>query len=169
MRGEMMVRRASNWWNCVSCGAETDDGVICYRCAEKERNKQRAESGSLTQKQLSYIEYLISSLDSQTTAEIIFGAVPDYGGELESLTSNQAGDLIPALKAYTEDNPPKCKNCNNAPVEKFGYCQLCYDKIFYNGAAYTQCAAKKSNGEQCGHKGHFENGYCHIHQGWTTK
>jgi hypothetical protein len=97
-----MPRRASNFWNCIICDRETE-GIICYKCAERERERQRNEPGSLTYKQLSYIEYLVSDLDTKTTGEVLLEICPDYAGELETLSANQAGGVIAKLLPLQKD------------------------------------------------------------------
>lgn len=96
-----MSRKASDWWFCIFCNQETD-GLICYQCAENERNRQRGEPGSVTQKQTWYIERLVRNLDSQTTMSIIISVVPDYEGDFDSLSSFQAGSLIAKLLVLSE-------------------------------------------------------------------
>jgi hypothetical protein len=45
----------------------------------------------------------MTKLDSQTTSQVLYAAVPDYDGELENLNANQAGALIAKLLVAVED------------------------------------------------------------------
>lgn len=100
---KIMTRQNSKEWICILCGDEVFDGVVCYECTRKEQDRQRSEPGSLSRKQLSYIEHLMSKIDSQVTSQILYVAVPDFDGELENLNANQAGALIAKLLVATED------------------------------------------------------------------
>jgi hypothetical protein len=92
-----MTRMSSQHWKCVICGGKAVGEVVCMTCSFREKEKQRAQPGTISRKQLGYIEHLLTKLDTQTTSRIIYGEIPDYSGELENLSTYQAGELIPKL------------------------------------------------------------------------
>jgi hypothetical protein len=71
--------------------------VVCYPCSEMEKNRQRHDKGSVTQKQVWYIERLIKDMDTKTTGEIIYSVIPDYSGDLNELSTQQGKNLIAKL------------------------------------------------------------------------
>ena len=85
---------------CIVCGNETEpiNQVICIDCESKEKIKQRQLPGTITTKQVSYIEHLMEGMSTQESSEILWSALPEYDGDLENLSTNEAGIIIKTLK-----------------------------------------------------------------------
>jgi len=98
-----MARISADRWRCVVCNKHDSFGLICYDCSNAEREKQRAERGSVTVKQVSYIEYLMTKTDSKTSSSILFDVIPDYDYDLENISMNQGGNIIAKLLEITEE------------------------------------------------------------------
>jgi len=90
------VRKTNEHWSCFICGVDTF-GLICLECGDKIKSEQRRTKGSITVKQLAYIEGLISDMKTDETSEIIYSAIPDYQGSLDELSTVQAGILIKSI------------------------------------------------------------------------
>jgi hypothetical protein len=97
MYGEM--RSDAKSWVCVVCGKKAYDVPLCFGCQQTEKDKQRAEPGSITEKQCRYIEHLLTKLTTNESSAFF----PDgWDGEIENLSANQAGKIVSDLLALLE-------------------------------------------------------------------
>jgi hypothetical protein len=93
-----MTRVNSDTWHCVICGYECQGGVVCRECEYAEMNRQKLKPGSITAQQIWYIEKkLLTKLESDITAKIIFEIIPEYDYDMEELSCQQGKDLIAKL------------------------------------------------------------------------
>jgi hypothetical protein len=91
------------------CGKETYDAVICYDCSQTEKDKQRSQPGSITEKQFGYIEHLLMKIGKYriflaNSDRFMMTVIPDYE-HLEDITANQAGELISSLLSISNNDP----------------------------------------------------------------
>jgi hypothetical protein len=95
------MRENSKTWLCVICGGTAYDVPLCFGCSQTEKDKQRAEPGSITEKQCRYIEYILTQLTTNESSAFF----PDddaWNGDVDNLSSNQAGKIISDLLALIE-------------------------------------------------------------------
>jgi len=102
------MRYSSKDWRCVICGKDAYDAVICYDCSQNEKDKQRNQPGSLTERQHNYILHLLEKTGGYriflaNADRLMMIIIPDYE-DLQDITANQAGELISSLLSVTNDD-----------------------------------------------------------------
>jgi hypothetical protein len=92
-RGEVMTRQTSTW-RCVICGKEALGGVVCFDCEQTKKAEQRREPGTVTYKQVGYIEHLLTKCDTEKSRAAILSVVPYFEYDYDELSEEQAGSII---------------------------------------------------------------------------